>query len=554
LSLAAFYWMITFFLFTSAREYEEAIFWRKAFSLWPLTVVLQTYFVLVFTERKNILKNKFIYPILFIPTSLIIFWELNDLIVLDLTLKSWGWVETNSLSPFFVISSIFGIILGFSNLFLCIHYIYTSNTVEKKNQAIYVFLGMLVPVILGLSSQIFFQILEIHLPDMTVFGWGLGCCIIAIGILRSKLFILSPSSIADNILTSMVSGTDFSSITERSFDLIYAVDTEGVIKYVSPSVVDILGYSRNELTGKMFHHFIDPTTVSSVLESCSNLIGIDFHENAVETTKFKMRKKDGTFSTLLANSIPIVKDGSIYGLQGVAKDITNYDFIEKSRQSFVAMVSHELRTPIAVIRGYAEFLSRNHRDLESKKIDHSLEEIIQNANRLEKLIQNVVDVDKISRASFKINLQNVNISKLVNSTIEPFIQMLGDQIKLDNQIIEDKLEINCDPQRIQQVIENIIQNAVKHTSKNDRQIIIKISSENKYVKITITDNGAGILSENLEKIFNQFVSIPSKFSVTGSGIGLYISKKIINAHEGKLIAISNGEGLGSSFIIKLPRN
>jgi len=217
------------------------------------------------------------------------------------------------------------------------------------------------------------------------------------------------------------------------------------------------------------------------------------------------------------------------------------------------MISHELRTPLVIIRGYAEFLGKNYRELDSMRIDLSLEEITQNVNRLEKLIQNVVDVDKIGRASFKINLKKVNISKLLNSSLKPFILLLEDQFEIDNQIKEKSIVINCDPPRIRQVIDNIIQNSMKHTSKSKRMIIVVLSLDDDYVKIKISDNGAGISSENLEKIFNQFVSIPTEFSASGSGIGLYISRKIINAHKGKLSVESMGEGSGSSFLIKLPR-
>ncbi len=545
--------MVIFYLFTSARDYAEAIFWRKIFSFWPFVVIAQTYFVIIFTERKNILKNKVIYPFLYIPPFIATFWEINDLIVDDLILKSWGWVEINSLSPFFVLTSIYAVLLGSFNLYLCLHYIFTVKNIEKQHQAIYIFLGMSIPFLLGLVSQIFFQILGLNFPDITVFGWGLGCIVIAIGILKSNLFTLTPTSAAESILTSMVSNDEFSGVVGRSFDLIYAVDMKGVIIYISPSVEKILGYSRNEIRGQRFHSYIEPVTLPKVIEYFNNVISSTFPEGGVEVIELKFRKKSGQYTTLLAKSMPIVKNGSIYGIQGVAKDISDYDLLEKSRESFIAMISHELRTPLAIIRGYADFLSENYRDLESKRIDLSFNAIIRNIHRLEKLSQDVVDIDKIARASFKISPQKVDISKLLNSSIEPFTILLGSQIKIDNQIKEISPIINCDPLRIQQVIDNIIQNAMKHTPTSNKKINVVLSSDEGYVEIKISDNGAGISSENIDKIFDQFVSIPTKFSATGSGIGLYISRKIIIAHEGKLTAESKGEGSGSSFIIKLPR-
>jgi len=554
LSLAAFYWMIIFYLFTTARDYEEALFWRKLFLFWPFAGVVQTYFVIIFTDKRDILKNRIFYPLLYIPPLIVTFWELNGLIADNLILKSWGWVEINSFSIFFILASISALIIGLFNLYLCLHYILTIKDIQKKNQAFFVFLSMLIPIILGLGSQVFFQLLEFNFPDLTVFGWGLACIFIAIGILKSKLFILTPASAAESILTSMVSSNDFSTVVERSFDLVYALDTQGVVRYVSPSVKDILGYSRNEITGKLFYTYIDPTMSSSAINSFTGLVSSTLPEEIVKTLELKMLKKDGTYITLLANLLPILKDGAIYGVQGVAKDISNYDFIENSRKSFIAMTSHELRTPLSIIRGYADFLSQNLADLDSKIINSSFNSIIQNVQRLERLVQNVVDIDKMARASFKIRPQMADIYELLNSSIESFELLLGEQIKFDNQIMDNSSVINYDPPRIQQVIENIVQNSIKHTSNNNRIIIVELSSDNDYVKIKISDNGAGISSENLGKIFNQFVSIPTKYSVVGSGIGLYISRKIILAHDGKLTAESKGVGLGSSFTINLPRN
>jgi PAS domain S-box-containing protein len=546
--------MIIFYLFTSAREYSEAIFWRKIFSFWPFAVIVQTYFVIIFTERKNILKNRVIYPFFYIPPLIITIWEVNGLIVDDLIMKSWGWVEINSLSPFFILTSIYASVIGFFNLFLCLHYIFTIKNIEKQHQAIYIFLGMSIPIIFGIGSQIFFQILDLNFPDITVFGWGLGCIAIAIGILKSNLFTLTPSSAAESILTSMVSSNDFSDLVERSFDLIYAVDMEGVVKYISPSVENILGYSRNEIRGQAFHSYIEPSMLPIAIESFSNVISSTNTESQVEALELKLRKKNGQYAILLANSMPIVKNGEIYGLQGVAKDVSDYELLEKSRESFIAMISHELRTPLAIIKGYSEFLDQNYEDLDPKKIGLSFEAITQNVHRLEQLIQDVVDIDKIARVSLKINPKEVDVSELLNSSIAPFTILLGSQIRIDNQMKNIPLIIKCDPLRFQQVIDNIIQNAMKHTSKTDRQIIVDLSSDEDNVKIKVSDNGAGISPENLERIFDQFVSIPTKFSATGTGIGLYISSKIINAHKGQLIAESEGEGLGSSFIIKLPRN
>lgn len=409
--------------------------------------------------------------------------EVYDLIADDLIMKSWGWVEINSLSPFFIFASVYAALISFFNLYLCLHYIFTVKNIEKQHQAFYIFLGMSIPILLGLLSQVIFQMLDFNFPDITVFGWGFGCIAIGIGILKSNLFTLTSSSAAESILTSMVSSDNFSKVVEKSFDLIYAVDTEGVIIYISSSVENILGYSRNEIRGQRFHSYIEPSILPLAIESFSNVISSTNTEDVVETLELKLRKKDGQYATLLANSIPIVKNGEIYGIQGVAKDISEYQLLEKSRESFVAIISHELRTPLSIIKGYFDFLNKNYRDLDPRRIDLSFEAINKNIYRLEKLIQDVVDIDKITDARLKISPKIVDISELLKSSIAPFKILLGSQIRIDNQIKDIPLMINCDPYRFQQVIDNLIQNAMKHTSKTDRQIMVEISSNEDVVII-----------------------------------------------------------------------
>ena len=131
--------------------------------------------------------------------------------------------------------------------------------------------------------------------------------------------------------------------------------------------------------------------------------------------------------------------------------------------------------------------------------------------------------------------------------------ILGTQLGLKISPIISPLVIDADKDRILEVIDNLIDNAVKHTDSNKRVIEIMLETFSTNFHLVIKDNGAGIAQENLGLIFEQFVSIPTEFCSTGTGIGLYLSQKIIEEHGGALIVNSNGVGKGSTFIIDLPR-
>ncbi|MHA2052155.1 MAG: histidine kinase N-terminal 7TM domain-containing protein [Candidatus Hodarchaeales archaeon] len=255
LTIGALYWISSFLAFTQSHNFEYAFFWRRIFSFWPFIIPLQFQFIMVFTEKKELLKRIPILLSLLIPTIIVIFFELNNLIFENLELEYWGWVEVNSLNFPFVISSLWGVIMGILSLLLILNYYRTIGHPLKKQQAKFVFLGLLIPNMLGILSQIVFSSFSIRFPDLTISAVGFMCVIIAYGIIRYQLFTLTPITAVDSILSFMTAESFGNSITEQSFDLVYAVDSQGYIIYLSPSFEVIMDYKRSEAIGKKFQEF-----------------------------------------------------------------------------------------------------------------------------------------------------------------------------------------------------------------------------------------------------------------------------------------------------------
>ena len=554
LTLAFLYWMISFFAFTSATTYEWAVFWRKIFSFWPLVVPIQLHFILVFTEYwKRLGKKIEILVIMYIPSLFVIFLELNDLIAKDLVLEYWGWVEVNSLNWAFISASIWSSCYGLLSLFLCYQFFRKEDNPLKKQQAKFVFLGLLIPNFFGTFSQILSPFLKLRLPDLTIPSFGLCIIVIAYAILKYNLFILTYSTAAESILASLTE-IEIGFTSEKKFDLIYALDCDGRIIYVSPSIEKILGYHRKDTLGNYFHNYLTQDSLSKFKKSFTYIMSGKILQNA----ELEMINKEGSFIPILINSIPIIIDGEVHGIQGIARDLTEFKKVEKtkielekSRESFIAMTSHELRTPLTVIRGYTDFLINSYPNIESSNVEQILQTILQNVNRLEHLIQDVIDIDKVKRQSFDITAQKMNFEEFLADSITSYKNILGEQLKYDNYLGESVI-INGDQIRLAQVLDNLISNAVKHTSKFDREIVIATRINKGSVQVSVKDNGAGIEKKDLKRIFNQFVSIPTKYSVTGTGIGLYIAKIIIEFHNGTIVAQSEGIGKGSTFIFELP--
>lgn len=248
------------------------------------------------------------------------------------------------------------------------------------------------------------------------------------------------------------------------------------------------------------------------------------------------------------------------GLGAISTDITERVRAEKTREeleqrrdSFVWMTSHELRTPLTVLTGYCDFLIEHIDDLTQKRITNILGVMKNNLDRLERLTSKVSSVGQIERGIFEIVKTSMNLCEFLEDTTEPYQHLLGEQFKFQGCQEDPPVTIDGDPNKLQQVLDNIIGNAIKQTDKDNRRIIVTSAIHPTNIKIEISDNGAGIAPSNLEVIFDQFVSIPTEYSATGTGIGLYLCRKILEAHGGIITAQSKGLSYGATFIIELPR-
>jgi two-component system, OmpR family, sensor histidine kinase VicK len=236
---------------------------------------------------------------------------------------------------------------------------------------------------------------------------------------------------------------------------------------------------------------------------------------------------------------------------------------DKLKDEFINIAAHELRTPIQPILGLSNvLLSRN---LDPAEHDRLLGVVIRNAKRLEKLADSILDVTRIESNSLKLNKEKINIHELVSDLIEDHKNQIE---KSENQEtyepivyenIHDDIIVEADRERITQVISNLLSNAIKFTrdikTEKDRAISINVKKAKKDQKgeeydlvVSVKDSGRGIDPEVLAKLFERFVSK----SFSGTGLGLFISKSIVEAHGGKIWAENNKDGKGATFSFSLP--
>jgi signal transduction histidine kinase len=213
---------------------------------------------------------------------------------------------------------------------------------------------------------------------------------------------------------------------------------------------------------------------------------------------------------------------------------------DRMQREFINVAAHELRTPTQAILGYADLFY-----LRPESREDVIKAIIRNAERLQRLSSDILDVTRIEGHRLNLNREKFNLSEVIASAIEDGKRRIDDS-KIRIEYTPKNIMIEADRERITQVISNLLSNAFKFT----KQGTICVSEENKdgQIRVSIKDRGTGIDREIMPRLFTKFTSK----SQTGTGLGLFISKSIIEAHGGKIWAENNSDGKGSTFTFTLP--
>jgi signal transduction histidine kinase len=222
---------------------------------------------------------------------------------------------------------------------------------------------------------------------------------------------------------------------------------------------------------------------------------------------------------------------------------------DKLQREFINIAAHELRTPLQPILGLSQFL-----ESQFGERSEEMKVIARNARRLERLTQDILDVSKIESGALTLNIQPMDLDEVISSIIIDYRNNLADAIRIQNNKKEKvkikyepkKLMVKGDRERIQQVISNLINNALRFT--NEGAIIVKTQVIDGLAQITVKDTGSGIDPEIMPRLFEKFVTKSEK----GTGLGLYISNSIVQAHGGKMWAENNADGKGATFTFTLP--
>jgi len=232
--------------------------------------------------------------------------------------------------------------------------------------------------------------------------------------------------------------------------------------------------------------------------------------------------------------------------------------LDKVKNDFITMAAHELKTPLISISGYTDYILMKHRNQLNPEITTDLVTVQRNVNRLEVLMDQLLDVLKIDENELKLQMEQINVSKIINDCLNELSYLINEKFLEIILNIESDIIIKADPTRIFTVFTNLISNAIKFTPDYG-WIEINIKKETDQYVFEIKDNGIGLVGDEFERLFKKFERIKPpimndhiNIKDSGTGLGLYITKGIIAAHRGKIWASSEGENKGSTFSFTLP--
>ncbi|MHA1945252.1 MAG: PAS domain S-box protein [Candidatus Hodarchaeales archaeon] len=340
-------------------------------------------------------------------------------------------------------------------------------------------------------------------------------------------------------------------LVEKMEEGVLLEDSEGRIKFTNPKTERMLGYDKNELIGKHWTSIIPIEELEHTqMESLQRSKGIGSVYESVLSTK------TGKLIPVIVTATPIFSSDDIFdGVLTVFTDITYRKKLEiqmeefgKRQKEFIDQTTHELKTPLTILRGYTEILLKREGDEERLMI---FETMLRNIKRLEELSEGVSDIYKLERGMFEVSLNKINFQEFLMPSIEPYFKLYSGQIHFES-VDKKPFFIQGDTSRLLTVINNILNNSIKNTSRVARTINISLERVIDQLQLEITDNGAGIDPIHIDRIFDKFVSFPTSFDVRGTGIGLYLSREIIKAHNGTITAESEGIGKGTTISIRIP--
>jgi PAS domain S-box-containing protein len=323
---------------------------------------------------------------------------------------------------------------------------------------------------------------------------------------------------------------------------VWTAAPDGKLNYVNDVVCNDFGLTMEEIVGHGWQKFIHPDDLHDCLEKWFQSLATGT-EYLIE---FRLLLKDGSYRWHLARAVPLLEDGAIKIWIGTNTDIDLQKNNEQKKDEFLSIASHELKTPLTNIKAFNQLLQRIK---DPEKLEPFVKKSVDHVNRLEKLINDLLDVTKINAGKVIYTMEPFDFGKMISETVES-----ARLIEQNHEIILHNganVTYTGDQYRLEQVVNNLISNAVKY-SPDGKQVIVTTTAKKENIIVSVQDFGIGIARENIGQLFDRYFRVDNTaMRFEGLGLGLFISSEILKRHNGSFW-IESELGKGSTFYFKLP--
>lgn len=342
-------------------------------------------------------------------------------------------------------------------------------------------------------------------------------------------------------------------IIENSGDGVMIINPYRIIQTWNKALTNMTGVSPEQAIGRPCYEVLNLRTSQGV-NVCHTACPLRHPpEDGRLFAEGLHHRADGINITLSNNYSPqIDEEGNITQIIANVRDITRLREAEDLKQTLLSVISHELKTPVSIIKGYAGTLAREDANWDKETLADGLAVIEEEADRLDGLINNLLEASRLQAGGFKLQLSYVNLADMAREAVEN-LQATTEKHTFKLNFPPDFPHIQGDYERLRQVLTNLIGNAIKYSPEGGVIEVGGLDTNNEKVRLYVRDKGIGIAPADQEHIFERFYRVDNRLArqTPGAGLGLFLVKAVVQAHAGR-IWVESSPGQGSTFWVELP--
>jgi PAS domain S-box-containing protein len=353
---------------------------------------------------------------------------------------------------------------------------------------------------------------------------------------------------------------ELSDFLENAVEGLHKVGADGTILWANQAELDILGYPPEEYIGRHIAEFhADREAIQQILETLQR--GEAFHDCPAT-----LRCRDGSIKHVRISSNALIENGEFIHTRCFTRDVTDRVRLEtelhqrltelaetdRRKDEFLAMLGHELRNPLAAIVNAAELMRLS--NYGPTHMPRAREIVARQSARMARLVDDLLDIARINQGKIEIRATAVQLGPIIEQAVELVRQLVDERgHRLTVDLPAGPVTLSGDPTRLVQVIGNLLHNAAKYTEPGGH-ISLSAREEGTDLLLSVRDDGVGLTPELRARIFEPFVQAPGSLEQAqgGLGIGLTLVRSLVELHGGGIVALSDGPGCGSEFVVRLP--